>query len=41
MGVIENNPIEAFLWLLITIIYVISLVVLYFVTRRWEEQQKL
>jgi uncharacterized sodium:solute symporter family permease YidK len=40
MGVIENNPNEAFLWLLITIIYIVSLVILYFVTKRWEGQQK-
>jgi uncharacterized sodium:solute symporter family permease YidK len=41
MGVIESNPFEVFLWLLITIIYIVSLVILYFVTRRWEGQQKI
>jgi uncharacterized sodium:solute symporter family permease YidK len=41
MGVIENNPNEAFLWLLITIIYIVSLVILFFVTKRWEGQPKL
>jgi uncharacterized sodium:solute symporter family permease YidK len=41
MGVIESNLFEVFLWLLITIIYIVSLVILYFVTRRWEGQHKL
>ncbi len=41
MGVIENNTNEAILWLMITIIYVISLIIAYFVIRRWEGQQKL
>ncbi|MFX0022441.1 MAG: hypothetical protein ACFE9S_08935 [Candidatus Hermodarchaeota archaeon] len=41
MGVIENNPNEVFLWFLITIIYIISIVILYFVSRRWEGHQNL
>jgi uncharacterized sodium:solute symporter family permease YidK len=39
MGVIENNANDIFLWSLITIIYIISLVIAYFVVRRWKKQQ--
>jgi uncharacterized sodium:solute symporter family permease YidK len=41
MGIIENNPNDITLWLLLTIIYIISLVILYFVIKRWERQQKI
>ncbi|MFX1380167.1 MAG: hypothetical protein ACFFA4_13855 [Promethearchaeota archaeon] len=41
MGVIENNQTEIILWSLITIVYVVSIVILYFVTKRWEGQKKI
>ncbi len=41
MGIIENKPNEVILWPLITIVYIISLVILYFVAKRWEGQQKM
>ncbi|MFX0007172.1 MAG: hypothetical protein ACFFA7_06460 [Promethearchaeota archaeon] len=40
IGVIESNLNEVLLWSLITIIYIVSLVILYFVSKRWEGQQK-
>ena len=39
MGVIESNPNEVILWSLITIVYLVSLIIVYFVIKRWEEQQ--
>jgi len=39
MGAIENNSTEVILWSLITIIYIVSLIIVYFVTKRWEQQQ--
>lgn len=39
MGAIENNPNEIILWSLITVIYVVSLIILYFVAKRWEKNQ--
>lgn len=41
MGVIENNASEATLWSLITIVYIISLTIAYFVLKGWEKQQKI
>ncbi len=41
MAVIENNPNEIILWTIITIVYIMSLVILYFVTKRWEGQQNI
>ena len=41
MGAIENNSIEIILWSLITVIYVISLIILYFVAKRWEKNQNM
>lgn len=40
-GVIENNSNEIILWSLITIVYMISLVILYFVIRLREKEQKI
>ncbi|MFX1467673.1 MAG: hypothetical protein ACFFB8_03350 [Promethearchaeota archaeon] len=40
MGAITENANEAILWTLITIIYIVSLVILYFVLKRWEKEQK-
>ncbi len=39
MGIIENSPNEVILWSLILMIYIISLVILYFISKRWEGQQ--
>jgi len=36
MVVIENNPNEIILWAIITMVYIMSLVILYFVKKRWE-----
>ena len=41
MGAIGENTNEVILWSLITIIYIISLVILYFVIKRWEKEQKI
>ena len=41
MGAIANNPNEFILWLSITIVYIISLLILYFVIKRWEKKQKI
>ncbi|MFW9987949.1 MAG: hypothetical protein ACFFC3_04780 [Candidatus Odinarchaeota archaeon] len=38
MGVIEDNSNDLILWSLITIIYLISIIIMYFVFRRWEEE---
>ena len=38
VGVIENNTNEVILWSLITVVYVISLFIAYFVTTRWEKE---
>lgn len=41
MGAIDNNSNEVVIWSLITIVYVISLVIAYFVLTRWEKEQKI
>jgi uncharacterized sodium:solute symporter family permease YidK len=41
MGAIESNPNEVILWSLVTIVYIVSLIIVYFVMKRWEEQQKI
>jgi hypothetical protein len=38
VGVIENNSNEVVLWSLITVVYVISLVIAYFVLTRWGKE---
>ncbi|MFX0081884.1 MAG: hypothetical protein ACFE94_09040 [Candidatus Hodarchaeota archaeon] len=40
MGAINDKSNEVILWSLITIVYVISLVVAYFVLTRGEKEQK-
>jgi hypothetical protein len=40
MGVINENSDEVVIWSLITIVYVISLIIAYFVLKRWEKEQK-
>ncbi|MFX1558189.1 MAG: hypothetical protein ACFFC9_13115 [Promethearchaeota archaeon] len=35
----NNNPSEFFIWLLITAIYIVSLVILYFVVKNWQKEQ--
>ena len=40
MGAIGNNTNEVILWSLITIIYIISLIILFFVMKRWETEKK-
>ena len=40
-GIIENNTNEVLLWSLITVVYIISLVILYFVVKNWEKEQKI
>ena len=41
MVVIENNPNEIILWAIITMVYIMSLVILYFVKKRWEGKQNI
>ena len=38
MGIIEENSAEIFLWTLITMVYVISLTIAYFVATRWKKE---
>ncbi|MFX1375237.1 MAG: hypothetical protein ACFFA0_05445 [Promethearchaeota archaeon] len=38
MGIIENNSNEVILWTLITIVYIISIVIAYFVLSRGEKE---
>ncbi|MFX0029791.1 MAG: hypothetical protein ACFE8B_11315 [Candidatus Hermodarchaeota archaeon] len=38
MGVIEGQSSEIILWSLITMIYMISLVIAYFISKRWEKE---
>jgi len=40
-GIIENNTNEVLLWSLITVVYIISLLILYFVVKNWEKEQKI
>ncbi len=40
-GAIHNNNNEIFLWSLITILYIVSLIVLYFVVKRWETEKNI
>jgi hypothetical protein len=40
MGAIENNQNEVILWSSITIIYIISIIIMYFVVKKWENTQK-
>ncbi|MFX1454751.1 MAG: hypothetical protein ACFFDB_05190 [Promethearchaeota archaeon] len=39
MGIIANNPNETTLWSMITIIYVVSLAISYFIFTRWEKRK--
>ena len=41
IGAIANNTNEVILWSLITIVYIISLVIMYFVVKKWEKEQKI
>jgi len=41
MGAINNNNNEIILWSLITIVYFVSLITLYFVVKRWETENKI
>lgn len=41
MGAIEGDTNQMILWLLITIIYISSIVILFFVIRRWEKERKI
>ncbi|MHA2186305.1 MAG: hypothetical protein ACXADU_12135 [Promethearchaeota archaeon] len=38
-GAIEENVNNVILWSLITLVYIASLIVLYFVLRRWEKEK--
>jgi len=39
MGAIENNTNEVTFWSLITVVYIVSLIIAYFVVARWEKVQ--
>jgi len=41
MGAINKNNNEIILWSLITIVYFVSLIILYFVVKRWETENKI
>ena len=41
MGAIENNSIDIILWSLITVIYVVSLIIMYFIAKRKEKSQNI
>ncbi|MFX0069635.1 MAG: hypothetical protein ACFFAO_00880 [Candidatus Hermodarchaeota archaeon] len=38
VGYLENDEISMMIWIMITIVYIISLIILYFVARRWQEE---
>lgn len=35
---VENDELTAILWLLFAILYIISLIILYFVAQRWQKE---
>lgn len=37
MGVIENSTNDATFWFLLTVVYIVSLTISYFVITRWEK----
>jgi hypothetical protein len=37
---IDNDNLIAIMWLLFTILYIISLIILYFVAQRWQKELK-
>ncbi|MFX0001435.1 MAG: hypothetical protein ACFE88_15085 [Candidatus Hermodarchaeota archaeon] len=39
MGIFTNNSIEVMLWSIITLVYIISLIILYFVIKKWESEK--
>ncbi|MHA1986503.1 MAG: hypothetical protein ACW98D_07690 [Promethearchaeota archaeon] len=39
MGVLENSTNEVTFWSLITVVYVVSLIIAYFVITRWEKSK--
>ncbi|MFX1313555.1 MAG: hypothetical protein ACFFHD_13255 [Promethearchaeota archaeon] len=41
MGLIEKNTNEIILWSLITVVYIISLGISYFLVKKWEKEQKI
>ena len=41
MGAINSNSNEIILWSLITIIYLVSLVILYFLFKKWDTKKNL
>ena len=41
MGAIENSTTEVTFWLLIAVVYIFSLIIVYFVIARWEKVQAL
>lgn len=40
-GLLSNNSGEFFMWLLITVVYIISLATLYFIIKNWQKEQKI
>ena len=39
MGILNNNLLEISLWFMITIVYIISLIILYFIGKRYQKIQ--
>ncbi len=37
----SKNPNEVMLWSLITVVYVISLIIMYFVIKNWQKEAKI
>lgn len=37
----SKNPNEVMLWSLITVVYVISLIIMYFVVKNWQKEAKI
>lgn len=37
---VENDALAAIMWLLFVVIYIISLIILYFVAQRWQKELK-
>ena len=40
-GAISNNTNEITIWALITIIYIVSLAIMYYVAKRWKKEQSM
>jgi hypothetical protein len=40
VGYFEKNNVEIIIWSLISVVYIISLIILYFIVKRWQKETK-